>query len=175
MIRANGMTTRHSPRGGWLGLVATVLIASRIAVAAGEGVFDVRDYGAVGDGKTLDTAAINKAVEACAQAGGGQVRFPPGRYLSATVHLKSHVTLYLEAGARLIGAKDPNLYEHPTVPSFMPEARWGKWHRALILADGAEDIEIAGPASSTATRSSIPPARRRCAGRMRSSLSTAAT
>ncbi len=144
MIRANGMTLRHSARGGWLGLIATVLLASRIAVAAGEGVFDVRAHGAAGDGKTLDTAAINKAVDTCAQAGGGQVRFPPGRYVSATVHLKSHVTLYLEPGARLIGAKDPNLYQHPTLPSFLPEAKWGKWHRALILADGAEEIEIAG-------------------------------
>lgn len=71
MIRANGMTARHSPRGGWLGLMATVLLASRVAVAAGEGVFDVRAHGAAGDGKTLDTAAINKAVETCAQVGAG--------------------------------------------------------------------------------------------------------
>ncbi len=144
MIRVNGKTLRRSPMGGWLGLMATVLLASRIAVAAGEGVFDVRAHGAAGDGKTLDTAAINKAVEACAQAGGGQVRFGPGRYLSATVNLKSQVTLYLEPGAVLVGAPDPNSYQHPTLPDFMPEARWGKWHRALILADGLEDIGIAG-------------------------------
>lgn len=130
--------------GGWLGIVAAVLIASRIAVAAGVGVFDVREHGAAGDGKTLDTAAINKAVEACAQAGGGQVRFGPGRYLSATVHLKSHVLLLLEPGAVLVGAPDPNSYQQPRVPAFMPEARWGKWHRALILGDGLEDIGIAG-------------------------------
>jgi polygalacturonase len=144
MIRANGMTARHFPRGGRLGVIAAVLIASRIAIAAGEGVFDVRNFGATGDGKTLDTAAINKAVTACGEAGGGQVRVPPGRYLSATIHLKSHVTLYLEPGARLVGAPDPNLYQHPTLPSFLPEARWGKWHRALILADGQEDITLAG-------------------------------
>jgi len=130
--------------GGWLVIMAISLIASRIAVATGEGVFDVRQHGAVGDGKTLDTVAINKAVDACAQAGGGQVRFGPGRYLSATVHIKSHVTLFLEPGAVLVGSPDPNSYQHPTLPDFMPEAKWGKWHRALILADGQEDIGIAG-------------------------------
>ncbi|MBM4024602.1 MAG: glycoside hydrolase [Planctomycetes bacterium] len=128
----------------WLILTSAFLAGAEDVKSAERGVFDIRDFGAVGDGQTLDTAAINKAIEACVQAGGGQVRFPPGRYLSATVHLKSRVTLYLEAGARLIGATDPNLYQHPTLPAFLPEARWGKWHRALILADGAQDIEIAG-------------------------------
>ncbi len=116
------------------------------AVAFGEKapVFDVRDYGAVGDGMTLDTAAINQAVEACAIAGGGQVRFTPGRYLSATIHVKNHITLLLEPGATLVGAPDPNLYQAPKPPEFMPEARWGKWHRALILADGQENVTICG-------------------------------
>ncbi|HON92614.1 MAG TPA: glycosyl hydrolase family 28-related protein [Sedimentisphaerales bacterium] len=144
MNRADGRIVRHSPVGGWRGVVTTVLIASRVVVAAGVGVFDVREYGAAGDGTTLDTAAINKAVEACGQAGGGQVRFGPGRYLSATVHLKSHVTLFLEAGAVLVGSPDPNSYQQPRVPDFMPEARWGRWHRALILGEGLEDIGIAG-------------------------------
>ncbi len=128
----------------WLSLTLGWFAASQSARAEPPGVFDVRDFGAMGDGKTLDTAAINKAVTACAEAGGGQVRFLPGRYLSATIHLKSHVTLYLEPGARLVGAPDPNLYQHPMLPEFMPEARWGKWHRALLLADGQEDITIAG-------------------------------
>ncbi len=158
------MTSRHSPMGGWLGIVATVLIASRIAIAAGAGVFDVREYGAAGDGKTLDTAAINKAVEACAQAGGGQVRFGPGRYLSATVHLKSHVTLFLEAGAVLVGTPDPNSYQHPTLPDFMPEAKWGKWHRALILGDGLEDIAIAGGGVIDGNKVFDPPGEERMRG-----------
>ncbi len=136
---------RRLTAAAWLMVALALLVTSQTVLATEAGVFNVRDYGAAGDGKTLDTAALNQAVAACAQAGGGQVRFSPGRYLSATVHLKSHVTLYLEAGARLVGAKDPNLYQHPTPPAFLPEAKWGKWHRALILADGAEDIEIAGP------------------------------
>jgi len=138
------------PRGGVSKAIAQVLVtaalmaAAQAATAATPGVFNIRDYGAAGDGKTLDTAAINKAIEACAAAGGGQVLFPPGKYLSGTVHLKSHVTLFFDAGARLIGTTDLAQYQHPTPPAFMPEARWGKWHRALILGDGVEDIAIAG-------------------------------
>jgi polygalacturonase len=126
-------------------LIPVVLAAeAQIALASPAGIFNVRDYGAVGNSKTLDTSSIQKAVDACAAAGGGQVLFPPGRYLSGTVHLKSHVTLFLDAGARLIGTTDLTQYQHPTPPAFLPEARWGKWHRALILGDGVEDIAIAG-------------------------------
>jgi len=127
---------------------AGLMLAAETAVASTAGVYNVRDYGATGDGPGnsagLDTAAINKAIEACAQAGGGQVRFPPGRYVSGTVHLKSHVTLFFEAGARLVGTTRLDQYQQPTPPAFLPEAKWGKWHRALILADGAEDIAIVG-------------------------------
>jgi len=119
-------------------------IAAQVAIAGTPGVFNIRDFGAVGDGMTLDTPAINKAIEDCAAAGGGQVLLPPGRYLSGTVHLKNHVTLFLEAGATLIGTPDLNQYQYPVIPDFMPEAKWGKWHRALILGDGLEDIAIAG-------------------------------
>jgi hypothetical protein len=108
-------------------------------------VFNVRDQGAVGDGTTLDTASINQAIEACATAGGGQVLIPPGRYLTGTVRLRSHVTLFLDAGATLIGTTNLALYEQPKPPDFMPEARWGKWHRGLIIAENAEDVAITGP------------------------------
>jgi len=124
--------------------VVALMIAVQAAVASTAGIYDVRDYGATGDGATLDTPAIQKAVDACAAAGGGQVRFPPGRYLSGTVNLKSRVTLFFEAGARLVGTASLDQYQHPTPPAFLPEAKWGKWHRALILGDGLEDIAIAG-------------------------------
>jgi len=145
MVDAKGITRRRALTITCSLLFTAALTAeSRGTTAAERGIFDVRDCGAVGDGKTLDTAAINKAIEACAQAGGGQVRLTPGRYLSGTVHLKSHVTLFLEAGAVLVGTPDLDQYQHPTVPDFMPEAKWGKWHRALILGDGLGDIGIAG-------------------------------
>ena len=130
-------------------LPAMVLAAMASAAlpgwAAAPGVFSVRDFGAAGNGRSPDTAAINQAVEACAAAGGGQVLLTPGKYLSGTVRLKSHVTLRLDAGATLVGTTDLDQYQNFTPPPDAPEAGWGRWHRALILAVGAEDVAIVGP------------------------------
>ncbi|NQT82843.1 right-handed parallel beta-helix repeat-containing protein [bacterium] len=129
----------------WPMLVIVGLSAgANAAIAATPGVFNVRQYGAMGDGRTLDTVAINEAVEACAAAGGGQVLLPPGIYLSGTVHLKHNVTLFLDAGATLVGSKNLEHYQNFTPPAGTPESRWTRWHRALILGDGAENITIAG-------------------------------
>ena len=107
MLRPTRINTARStlPCIACIGLITVAFCTrARTAIAAAPGVFDVRDYGATGDGKTLDTAAINHAIEACSAAGSGQVRFRPGKYLSGTVHLKSNVTLNFEAGSRLIGS-----------------------------------------------------------------------
>lgn len=114
------------------------------AVQAGARVFSVRDYGAVSDGRTLDTAAINQAVDACAAAGGGRVLFPPGNYLSGTIHLKSRVELFLEAGATLIGATNLDLYHTFAATNPAPKLAVSRWHRGLIMAEDAHDIAIAG-------------------------------
>ncbi|HOW68225.1 MAG TPA: glycosyl hydrolase family 28-related protein [Candidatus Paceibacterota bacterium] len=103
-----------------------------------------RDFGAIGDGAANDTAAIQSAIDACRDAGGGQVVFPAGRYLSGTLHLRNGVTLHLDAGARLIGATNLAYYAQPKVPDFMPELRLGKWHRGLILGENVEDAAITG-------------------------------
>ncbi len=126
-----------------LALVPLTRGAEPQSKAAGR-LFNVADFGAAGDGTTVDTAAINKAVEACAAAGGGQVLLPPGKYLSGTVHLRSHVTFFISAGASLVGSTNLTDYQQPGVPSYMPEARWGKWHRALLLGENLEDVTIAG-------------------------------
>ncbi len=107
--------------------------------------FNVCDFGARGDGQTLDTPALQAAVDACAAAGGGQVWLPPGRYLSGTIHLRSRLTLWLDAGARLIGTTNLTEYRHPAPPAYMPEARWGKWHRGLLVGEDLEDVTLAGP------------------------------
>src|ERR1700748_1492887 len=72
------------------------------------GIYNIKTYGAVGDGKALDSKAINKAIETAADAGGGTVYFPAGNYLSGSIHLKSNISLYLDQGATLIATdQDP--------------------------------------------------------------------
>lgn len=115
-----------------------------ISLTRAAGRFDIRELGARGDGQTLDTPAIQRAIDNCAEAGGGEVVFPPGRYLSGTIRLRSHVALHLETGARLIGTTNLDEYAQPVPPAFMPEAKWGKWHRGLLIAENAEDVAITG-------------------------------
>ena len=121
---------------------------------AGSRFFDVKQFGATGDGKSLDTASINRAVNAANAAGGGMVYLPPGNYLSGTVILKSNVTLYLEAGATLIGSKNisdyapqlqsPVLKTGPGPSTFVNDLRdAGSYH--LIFARDAENVRLAGP------------------------------
>lgn len=120
--------------------------AARPAIPEAPSALDVkRDFGARGDGVTLDTEAIQSAIDRCATDGGGQVTLPAGRFLSGTIRLRSRVTLNLEAGARLVGATNLNSYSQPVVPAYLPEAKWGKWHRGLLVAESAEDITITGP------------------------------
>src|ERR1051325_2332025 len=67
-------------------------------------VWNVRDFGATGDGTTLDTVGINRAIDEAHSSGGGTVFFPAGNYLSVSIHLKSNITLYLDQGAIIIAA-----------------------------------------------------------------------
>ncbi|HEY1661847.1 MAG TPA: glycoside hydrolase family 28 protein [Verrucomicrobiae bacterium] len=103
-------------------------------------IFDVMEFGATGDGKTLDTASINRAVDACEAAGGGMVYLPPGTYLSGTVFLKSNVTLYLEAGATLLGSKDIMDYVSQAGPPQNGDAD----QKHLVFARDAENLGLAG-------------------------------
>ena len=94
---------------------ATYSVPLRLAApgGAGEGiaVFSVRDFGATGRKADFAGAAIQKAVEACAAAGGGLVYLPPGDYTSGTIHLRSHVRFFIEAGATVFSAKDKAAFD----------------------------------------------------------------
>lgn len=104
--------------------------------------FNVKNYGARGNGETLDTAALQKAIDECAQAGGGKVRFPPGRYLTGTVFLKSHVTVYLEAGATLVGST--RLEDYPITISKIRSYTDNYTERSLIYGEDLEQITLCG-------------------------------
>ena len=120
----------------WLWGLSQIVAADQITI------IDVRKAGAVGDGKTKDTAAFQKAIDNCAASGGGEVRVPAGEYLIGSIALKSNTTLRLEKDAILTGTDD--LDDYPIV-----KARWeGKWvdaHRGLISAQDANRIAVVGP------------------------------
>lgn len=95
--------------------------------------FSVTEFGAIGDGSAYDTLHIQAAIDACSTAGGGHVTFPSGRdYLTATIYLKSRVTLNVEKGARILGG--PRLGDYPVDSS--------RWY--VVLAENATDVGITG-------------------------------
>ena len=77
--------------------------------------YNVLDFGAVADGRAKDTEAIGQAINECARHGGGTVYFPAGTYLTGTIHLQSHITLYLEAGATVLFSRD--FHDYPPAPT----------------------------------------------------------
>lgn len=110
--------------------------------------FNVRDFGAKGDGKAIDSPAINAAIEAAAQKGGGTVVLPEGTYMSYSIHLQDHITLQLDKGAVLMAAE-------PTVEMGYDEAEdycfalyqdfgHSHFHNSLIWGVGLNDIAIVG-------------------------------
>jgi len=125
-------------------MLAGVLLTFPAVSGGASAVFNVREHGAVGDGKTLDTGALNRTIEACAAAGGGQVLVPAGKYLTGTVRLKSDVTLLLDAGAEIVGTSDLDQYQNFSPPEGTPLAQNHHWHRALLLGVGVENVTITG-------------------------------
>jgi polygalacturonase len=112
---------------------------------------DVKTFGASGEGKTLDTPAINQAIDAAAAAGGGIVRFPAGSYLCYSIHLKSHITLYLDPGATIVAADAPATgasggYDPPELNPWDKFQDFGHshWHNSLIWGESVENISIEG-------------------------------
>ena len=112
-------------------------------------VYNIRDYGAKGDGKTIDGPAINTTIDAAARAGGGTVYFPAGNYLSYTIRLQSNISLYLDQGATLIAAAPVNKigYDLPEPNAFEKYQDFGHshWMNSLIYGEGLHDISILGP------------------------------
>jgi polygalacturonase len=119
------------------------------ATADATGVYNVRAFGAKGDGEALDTPAINKAIETAAAAGGGTVRFPAGNYLSVSIRLKSHITLYLDQGATIVAAEPSKGFKYdPPEPNpwdAYQDFGHSHWHNSLIWGENLENVSIVGP------------------------------
>ena len=119
-----------------------LLLAATLAAGAAEKVIDATAAGAVGDATRLNTASIQKAIDDCAAAGGGTIRFPAGRYVTGTIQIKSNVILRLEDGATLLGSTDVNDYRN--LDPFTDGSGHPMGH-ALIVAVDADHVGIEGP------------------------------
>ena len=112
------------------------------------GIFNVRDYGATGDGRHLDSPAIDQAIAAAAQAGGGTVMLPAGTYLSGSIHLRSNIHLVIGAGATILGApQEMNAYDETEVFPGIAYQDGGHcyFHNSLIWGENLVNVTISGP------------------------------
>ena len=110
----------------------------------GARVYNVRDHGAKGDGKTLDTAALQTAIDACNRDGGGTVLVPAGTFHIGTIELKSNVTLHLAAAATLLGSADGKQYHAVDAIPLRGDSTLGDGNWALIFAVDARNVTIEG-------------------------------
>jgi len=121
-------------------LLALLLLQSTVWAAAGETV-DVTKAGVVGDGSTVNTAAIQKAIDDCSAGGGGTIKFPAGRYVTGTIQLKDNITLHLDENAVLLGST--NAADYRNVDPFI-DGVGAKMGYALVVSVGANHVGIEG-------------------------------
>jgi polygalacturonase len=117
-----------------------------MALQLGGATFDVKTFGAKGDGKTADREAINKAIDRAAAAGGGTVYFPAGTYLTGSIRLKSNITLQFEHGTTLEASADVAAYDaaEPNQWDKFQDFGHSHWHNSLIWGESLENISIIG-------------------------------
>lgn len=122
-----------------------LLVVYSAAKARSNLFYDVKTYGARGDGKSLDTKAIDKAIATAAAAGGGTVFFPAGNYLSVTIHLKSNVSLYLDQGSTIIAGEKGYDLPEKNANEIYQDYGHSHFNNSLIIGDHLENIAITGP------------------------------
>jgi hypothetical protein len=111
-----------------------------------DAAFNVKNFGAVGDGVANDTPAINKAIEKCNTSGGGTVTFPAGKYSAASIHIKSNVHLLLDNDAVIFGGPKENFEMPEPNPQFDKYQDFGHshFHDALMWGENVENFAIEG-------------------------------
>jgi len=119
-----------------------LFFAISLQAADGSKVFDVRQFGANGDGKTLDTAAIQKALDECGQVAGGTVKFSRGTYLSQPITLRTKTTVLFDAGATLLACT--NQSDFMKVPGDWLKAKSGGDFIPFIGGKDLTDVTLAG-------------------------------
>jgi polygalacturonase len=129
--------------------IAILLFLASLSLSQTNAFYNVRSFGAKGDGKVLDTDAVNKAIGSAASKGGGTVYFPAGTYLCFSIRLKSHITIYLDNGATILAA-DPAVhkgkYDLPEPNEFDMYQDFGHshWQNSLMWGIGIENFAIIG-------------------------------
>jgi polygalacturonase len=157
----NNMQRRDLLKFSPLALASTVgytALAQSSQPRAADAIFNVRSYGATGDGKTVDSVAVNKAIEAVVAAGGGTLFFPSGTYVCFTIRLRSKVSLYLSRGCTILAADSPKLgettgYRGGIYDPAGPAQPWEQyqdyghnhWPNSLFYGEGISDFSIVGP------------------------------
>src|SRR5579862_1543299 len=159
------MNTKKEARRAFLSGTSAALVgltaggpsaARRSELLAGGGSgsgFQVRDFGAKADGKSIDSPAINKAIEAAASAGGGTVYVGAGTYLCYSIRLKSKVSLFLENGSTIVAADSPKEKSESAYDLAESNKPWedyqdfghNHWHNSLIWGKGLQNVAICGP------------------------------
>ncbi|MBY0347683.1 MAG: hypothetical protein K2W79_05430 [Hydrotalea flava] len=120
-------------------LCAAMLFLSVTCVFAQQSIFNITDYGAVVNSKLPATKALQNAIDACSKSGGGTVFIPSGTFIIGTVHLQSHITLYLQSGSILKGSTHLSDYEN-----FFPDTPFIPIHKGMFFTENKEDIIITG-------------------------------
>ena len=120
-------------------ITTVLMILATMVGLAQAAVFNIKDLGAIGDGVTLNTVSVQKAIDSCSESGGGVVRIPAGRFVIGTVLIKSNVTLSFDYGAELLGSQD--MKDYPT--DKLRPAREGN-SECLLHAMDATNIRFEG-------------------------------
>ncbi len=128
-------------------LLSILMVSPTFNVANAAEFYNVKTYGAKGDGKTLDHQSINKAIDAAVKNGGGTVYIPAGTYLSGSIHMKSNINLFLDAGCIILGAPqnvgayDP---EEEVTGTQYQDGGHSYFHNSLIWGENLKNVTISG-------------------------------